>query len=83
MIVRVVYVRAAGSGAPEAAPLPGAERRSVDAALLRHAPGFLLPPLHPALQKQQVPCKQKTIQYANTKRDLQKRYFLFYVLFSG
>ena len=49
-----VCVCTAGSGAPEALALPGAECCGVDAALLWHPAGLLLPPLHAALQKQQV-----------------------------
>lgn len=47
-------VFAEGSGAPKAVSLPGVECCGVDAALLWHPAVFLLPPLHPALQKQQV-----------------------------
>lgn len=43
-----------GSGAPKAVSLPSTECCGVDAALLWHPAGLLLPPLHPALQKQQV-----------------------------
>ena len=49
-----VCVCAGSSGAPEAVSLSGVKCRGVDAALLWHPAGFLLPPLHPALQKQQV-----------------------------
>lgn len=59
-------VCADGSGAPKAAPLPGAECCGVDTAFLWHPAGFLLPPLHPALQKQQVLSRLKCILCINT-----------------
>lgn len=58
-----VCVCADGSGAPKATTLPCAERCGVDAALLWHPADFVLPPLYPALQKQQVVCKGKYIHH--------------------
>ncbi len=63
LILRGLHVVCAGcSGAPTAVSLPGAQCCGVDAALRWHPAGFLLPPLHPALQKQQVDYKMKYIR---------------------
>lgn len=54
-----VHMCAVGSGAPKVGSLPSVKCCGVDAALLWHPAGFLLPPLHSALQKKQVEYKAK------------------------
>lgn len=54
-------VCADGSGAPKAASLPSVKCCGVDTALLWHPADFLFPPLHSALQKQQVDYKRKAL----------------------
>lgn len=54
MFACCMYAFADGSRAPEALSLIGANCCGVDAPLLWNPVGILLPPFHPALQKQQV-----------------------------